>query len=124
MKWCYSISAAKSPNAPPQMFSAWKPAGSHPAPGSGCLEGVTAALLLEIGPAGGVPVRGRASGQKDLLSADEVFIFVDESQPARCWKLRGHIYAQAPGPITRGLTVFDAYIQTTYATQKTGAAGP
>ena len=41
---------------------------------SGCLAGVTREVLLEVGPAAGVPVRERTLHLEDLMSASEVFI--------------------------------------------------
>jgi branched-chain amino acid aminotransferase len=41
---------------------------------SGCLEGVTRGILLEIGAAAGAPVEERTLRPEDLYAADEVFI--------------------------------------------------
>jgi branched-chain amino acid aminotransferase len=78
---------------------------------SGCLEGVTRALLLEMAPGAGVPAEERVLRPEDLLAADEVFISSTNRSLLGVGELGGHVYAEAPGPVTRQLeTVFANYI--------------
>ena len=81
---------------------------------SGCLEGVTRAILLEIGPDTNVPIVEQALRPEDLFAADEVFI----SSTNRCLlgvseiegRAIGRPGASAPGPITQRLEkAFSAY---------------
>jgi branched-chain amino acid aminotransferase len=78
---------------------------------SGCLEGVTRALLLEMAPGAGVPAEERVLRPEDLLTADEVFISSTNRSLLGVGELAGHIYTGAPGPITQKLEqVFAGYI--------------
>ena len=49
---------------------------------SGCLAGITRSVMLEIGPAAGVPIKEGTLFPEDLYTADEVFI---SSQTAMWW---------------------------------------
>ncbi len=89
---------------------------------SGCLEGITRSVLLEIGTAAGVPVEERTLRPEDLYSADELFISSTNRSLLGVGELAGHKFP-APGPITRKLEqVFGAYIATYVATHSTAAA--
>ncbi len=91
---------------------------------SGCLEGVTRALLLEMAPGAGVPAEERVLRPEDLLAAEEVFISSTNRSLLGVGELRGHVYAEAPGPVTRKMEkVFAAYIANYTAQQKKPAVG-
>jgi branched-chain amino acid aminotransferase len=91
---------------------------------SGCLEGVTRALLLEIAPGAGVPAEERVLRPEDLLAADEVFISSTNRSLLGVGELRGHIYADAPGPVTHKLEkVFAEYIANYVAQHKNPGPG-
>jgi len=78
---------------------------------SGCLEGVTRDLLLEMAPGAGIPAEEKVLRPEDLLAADEVFISSTNRSLLGVGEFRGHVYAGAPGPVTRKLEkVFAAYI--------------
>ncbi len=84
---------------------------STPALRSGCLEGVTRAVLLEIGPAAGVPMEERILRPEDLYSADEVFLSSTNRNVLAVGEIEGHKIPAAPGPITRKLEqAFAAYV--------------
>jgi branched-chain amino acid aminotransferase len=86
---------------------------------SGCLEGVTRALLLEMAPGAGVPAEERVLRPEDLLTADEVFISSTNRSLLGVGELAGHIYTGAPGPITQKLEqVFAGYIANYVARHK------
>jgi branched-chain amino acid aminotransferase len=89
---------------------------------SGCLEGITRSVLLEIGAAAGVPVEERTLRLEDLYSADELFISSTNRSLLGVGDLAGHRFS-APGPITRKLEqVFSAYIATYVAAHSTATA--
>jgi branched-chain amino acid aminotransferase len=78
---------------------------------SGCLEGVTRGLLLELAPPAGVPIVERTLRPEDLFSADEIFISSTNRNLLGIAEIAGHKYAAAPGPITQKLEkVFAAYM--------------
>jgi len=68
---------------------------------SGCLEGVTRGVVLEIGDAAGVPVEERVLRPEDLYSADEVFISSTNRSMIAAGEVNGHKIASAPGPIVQ-----------------------
>jgi branched-chain amino acid aminotransferase len=85
---------------------------------SGCLEGVTRGILMEIAPESGVSVAEQSLHSEDLYSADEVFISSTNRNVIGVGEIAGHKIAAAPGPVTRRLTeLFDAYIDD-YVTRR------
>lgn len=89
---------------------------------SGCLEGVTRGLLLEIGPAAGVAVEETALKPDDLYAADEVFISSTNRNLLAVGEVAGHKMPAAPGPVTRKLEqAFEAYVAD-YVTRRAAAA--
>lgn len=88
---------------------------------SGCLEGVTRAVLFEIAPAAGFPVDERTLTPDDLYSAEEVFISSTNRNVLGVGTIEQHEFARAPGPVTLGLEkVFAAYIAE-YISRRAGA---
>ena len=86
---------------------------STPPLNSGCLEGVTRGVLLEIGAAAGVPVEERKLMPEDLYSADEVFISSTNRTMLAVGEIQGHKIAAAPGPVLAKLdAAFARYIRT------------
>jgi branched-chain amino acid aminotransferase len=78
---------------------------------SGCLEGVTRGLLLELAPPAGVPMIERTLMPEDLFSADEIFITSTNRSLLGIGEIAGHSYAAAPGPVTQKLEkMFAAYM--------------
>jgi branched-chain amino acid aminotransferase len=70
---------------------------------SGCLEGVTRGILLEIAPATGIPMEEKTLRPADLYAADEVFITSTNRSLLGVSEVEGHKFAGAPGPITQRL---------------------
>jgi branched-chain amino acid aminotransferase len=70
---------------------------------SGCLEGVTRGILLDIAPATGVPIKEKVLRREDLYEADEVFITSTNRSLLGVSEIEGHNFAGAPGPITQRL---------------------
>jgi branched-chain amino acid aminotransferase len=78
---------------------------------SGCLEGVTRAVLLEIAPEAGVPCEEKTLRPDDLFSAEEVFISSTNRNLLAVGEVEGHKFAAAPGPVTQRLEqAFAAYV--------------
>jgi branched-chain amino acid aminotransferase len=85
---------------------------------SGCLEGVTRGILMEIAPESGVSVAAQSLHPEDLYSADEVFISSTNRNVIGASEIAGHKIAAAPGPVTHRLNeLFDAYIDD-YVTRR------
>lgn len=79
---------------------------------SGCLEGITRSILLEIGPRIGISCAEATLRPEDLYAADEVFISSTNRNLLPVGEIAGHGYANAPGPVTRRLDeAFSAYIK-------------
>lgn len=70
---------------------------------SGCLEGVTRGILLDIAPATGIPLEEKILRPEDLYSADEVFITSTNRSLLGVAEIEDHKFAGAPGPITQQL---------------------
>ncbi len=78
---------------------------------SGCLEGVTRGILLEIAPRLGIPMEERALTPADLRRADEMFISSTNRNLIGIGSLEEHTFPGAPGPITRRLEeAFASYV--------------
>jgi branched-chain amino acid aminotransferase len=71
---------------------------------SGCLEGVTRGVLLDIiAPAEGVKCAETPLRLEDLHYADEVFITSTNRNLLGVSELAGHTFADVPGPVTQRL---------------------
>jgi len=90
---------------------------------SGCLEGITRSVLLEIGEAAGYPVEERALLPEDLYAADEVFISSTNRSMIAVGEINGHKIAAAPGPAIAALEkAFTAFVRK-YVEAHTAASG-
>lgn len=90
---------------------------------SGCLEGITRDILLEIGASAGVPVAERVLRPEDLYSADEVFISSTNRSMIAVGEINGHKIKSAPGPIMQKLErVFASYVRDYIAAHTQPAA--
>lgn len=84
---------------------------------SGCLEGVTRAILLELAPSAGLEVLEKPLRLEDLYAADEVFITSTNRSLAGVGEIAAHTFSAAPGPVTVKLEgMFQAYIDQYVAT--------
>jgi branched-chain amino acid aminotransferase len=78
---------------------------------SGCLEGVTRAILMEIAPEAGIPVIEKTLMPDDLYSAEEVFISSTNRNLISVGEIVGN-KIHAPGEICARLNdLFDAYVK-------------
>lgn len=85
---------------------------STPPLNSGCLEGITRDILLEIGGKAGVPVEERTLRPEDLYAADEVFISSTNRSMIAVGEINGRKIAAAPGPIVQKLeSAFVEYVR-------------
>jgi len=95
--------------------------GFHAPLNSGCLEGVTRGILMEIAPEAGVSVLEQSLRPEDLYSADEVFISSTNRNLISVCEIAGNIIP------TRGLVcerlneLFDAYV-TDYVSRRLASA--
>lgn len=88
---------------------------------SGCLEGITRGILLEIAPEAGLSVVEQTLRPEDLYSAEEVFITSTNRNLISVGEVAGHRIA-APGPVCqRLLQLFDAYVSD-YVTRRLASA--
>jgi branched-chain amino acid aminotransferase len=79
---------------------------------SGCLEGVTRATLMEIAPKAGFQVVEKVLRPADLNAAEEVFISSTNRNLLGIGEIAGHVFAGAPGPVTRKLEeAFAAHVK-------------
>jgi branched-chain amino acid aminotransferase len=78
---------------------------------SGCLEGVTRSILLEIAPPAGFPIVEQPLRPEDLYAAGEVFITSTNRSLLAVGEIEGHTFSLAPGPVTQQLeSVFARYM--------------
>lgn len=78
---------------------------------SGCLAGVSREILLEIGPAAGIPIIERPLSLQDLYRAEEVFITLTTRNAQAVSQIEYHTLLQAPGVITVRLgQIFSEYV--------------
>ena len=89
---------------------------------SGCLEGITRSVLLEIGKDAGVRVEEKMLKGEDLYAAEEVFISSTNRSLLGVGEIANHKFP-APGPITKKLgEVFAKYIADYVAKHSNEAA--
>jgi Branched-chain amino acid aminotransferase/4-amino-4-deoxychorismate lyase len=85
---------------------------------SGCLEGVTRGILMEIASDARLSIAERAVRPEDLYSADEVFISSTNRNVIGVGEIAGPATANTPGPVTRTLSeLFQANIED-YVTRR------
>lgn len=83
-----------------------------PSLASGCLEGITRSVLLEIGGAAGAPVEERKLLPEDFYAAEEVFISSTNRNLLPVSEIHGNKIAAAPGPVTQKLeAAFSEYVR-------------
>ncbi|HKO04590.1 MAG TPA: aminotransferase class IV [Candidatus Acidoferrales bacterium] len=85
---------------------------------SGCLEGVTRGVLLELAPRLGIAMEERTLTPSDLRGAEEMFISSTNRNLLGVGALEDHVFAGAPGPVTRRLEeAFAAHVAEYVARQ-------
>jgi branched-chain amino acid aminotransferase len=79
---------------------------------SGCLQGVSREILLEIGPPAGTPITERTLRLDDFLSADEVFITSTTRQVQPIDRIEQNAIRRPFGPMTQKIArLFDDYVK-------------
>jgi len=79
---------------------------------SGCLEGITRSVVLEIGPSAGVPVAEHTLYPEDLYTADEVLISSTNRGVISVSEVNGNKVRAAPGPLAHQLEgLFGDYVR-------------
>jgi branched-chain amino acid aminotransferase len=92
---------------------------------SGCLEGVTRGILLEIAPQAGFPISEQALRPEDLYDASEVFVTSTNRSLLAVGELEGRSLSLAPGPVTQQLeAVFAHYMDDYIASASAPASTP
>ena len=79
---------------------------------SGCLAGVSRAILIEEGPSIGVSITERVLKLEDFYYADEVFITSTTRHVQPISHIEKRAMKQAPGPVTQKLAkLFEEYVK-------------
>jgi branched-chain amino acid aminotransferase len=79
---------------------------------SGCLEGVTRSLVLELGPAAGIEVQEQTLFPEDIYCSDEVFISSTNRNVIGVAEVAGHATKTSFGPVTDRIeSAFVAYVR-------------
>ena len=90
---------------------------------SGCLEGVTRGVLLEVGAAAGVPVEEKTLVPQDLYAADEVFISSTNRNLLPVSAIGGRKIGDGNTPVVERLEkVFEGYVRKYLDSQAASAA--
>jgi branched-chain amino acid aminotransferase len=88
---------------------------------SGCLEGVTRSVLLEIAPQAGISMAEKTLTLQDLHAAEEVFITSTNRTLLGVSEIAGHTYSQVMGPVVQKLErAFEANMRD-YVAARRGA---
>jgi branched-chain amino acid aminotransferase len=90
---------------------------------SGCLEGITRGVLLEIAASVGVSAAEHTLMPNDLFSAEEVCMSSTNRNLLGVGEIAGHKIAQAPGPVTLKLEKALAAYVADYVAKRRAAAG-
>lgn len=89
---------------------------------SGCLEGVTRGILMEIAPEAGISVVEQTLRPEDFATGDEIFISSTNRNLIGVGEIAVQKMPIAPGPVTRKLDeLFDAYV-TDYVNRRLASA--
>jgi branched-subunit amino acid aminotransferase/4-amino-4-deoxychorismate lyase len=91
---------------------------------SGCLEGVTRSVLLEIAPRADVSLTEKKLTMEDLRAADEVFITSTNRTLLGVSEISGHRYSVVAGPVVQKLErAFEATMREYVAARVSAARG-
>jgi len=85
---------------------------------SGCLEGVTRSVLIEIAPRSGVEIIEQTLTPGDLFSSEEVFITSTNRALMGVSEIAGHRYSIVAGPLVQKLEMSFETEMREYVTQR------
>ncbi len=89
---------------------------------TGCLEGVTRGILMEISTRAGVPVEEKLMTPDDLYAADEVFISSTNRSLLAVGEIEGRKICQAPGQVMQRLEkAFEEFVHAYLASHVAAA---
>lgn len=92
---------------------------------SGCLAGITRAVMLDIGPAAGIAVEEQVLAPEDLYQAEEVFISSTNRNIIAVTEIAGRSVGAASRPIMAKLELaFSSYIQKYVHAQTSATVKP
>ena len=89
---------------------------------SGCLEGVTRGILMEIAPEAGISIVEQALRPEDLYSAEEVFISSTNRNIIGVGEIAGRKIENSPGPLTTRANEMVVSAITDYVTRRLATA--
>jgi branched-chain amino acid aminotransferase len=79
---------------------------------SGCLAGITREVVMEIGPAAGIPVEEKTLFPEDLYAADEVFVSSTNRSMLNVAEIAGKKISIPADPVARKLEkLFNQYVR-------------
>jgi len=79
---------------------------------SGCLEGITRSVVLEVGPQSGVFVEERTLYPEDLYTADEVLISSTNRGVISVSEVNGHVVPVIHGPLAKKIEqIFGGFVR-------------
>src|SRR4029079_11245431 len=81
---------------------------------SGCLEGVTRSVLMEIAPQAGVTIEETALRPEDFLTAHEVVVTSTNRNLIGVGEIERQVFSAAPGPMTTRLEQLFAQYMVEY----------
>ena len=91
---------------------------------SGCLEGVTRSVLLEIAPGAGVSMSEKSLTLEEFYAADEVFITSTNRSLLGVSEISGHRYSVVMGPVVQKLErAFDTNMREYVKVARASACG-
>ncbi len=88
---------------------------------TGCLEGITRGILMEISPRAGVPVEEKLMTPEDLYAADEIFISSTNRSLLAVGEIEGRKIKQAPGQVMQRLEKAFAAFVSNYLAKRAAA---
>jgi branched-chain amino acid aminotransferase len=90
---------------------------------SACLAGITREVVMELGPAAGLPVEEKTLFAEDLYNADEVFISSTNRSMLNVTEIAGKLIPIPAAPLARRLEkLFNGYVREYVAARTTTAA--
>jgi branched-chain amino acid aminotransferase len=90
---------------------------------SGCLAGITRSVMLEVGPAAGIPIEERTTFVDDLYAADEVFISSTNRNVVGVSEINGRPVGRGPRNLMKRLDSAFASYARAYVNARSATLG-